>query len=1612
MTRRTRILRNVGIGLAAFVMLVVVGGILVVRSEWFRNYLRQKVVAATEEGTGGRVQSGPFSFDWTHLRATITDFVIHGGEPAGSLPFVSVGRVVIQIRVLPSFKHPLDVTYLGVERPQVNILVFPDGTTNVPKPKQASTSKEPPLQSVVDLEVKYFTVSSGSVTVDLKKQDIDFRGEALHAQLWYDTLKQGYKGEISMSPLYVVSGRNTPLKFRVDLPVTLDANRIAFQGGRITTDQSQLLIEGSLRDLNHPVLSAHVQGRVALADLEDLTNPRLTLNTRGLPSWLNLDVNATVGGDEIDVADSRVTYGGSTIQASGKLQDPAGNGALQFQAQLDLAQLGRLAKQEMLPEGALALKGSAKLDAQGDYDVQSIVDGRGLSFQQGTQRIRYVTLSSQAHLTPHRLDLSDLRIGAFGADLTGSASLEDFARYKVDAKLNHLSLQTLMAEVGYKGVTYTGAVSGLVAAAGNLQAPGTESLTANARLSIVPGRQGIPVSGRLIAEYRGTTDNLSVSDSYIALPHTRVTMSGSLGNRLNVTAATADLRDLSPLTGGTLPIALAGGHASFTGGITGRLTSPEITGQLAIDHFAVEGRQFDSLTGDVAASSSRAAISNATLQRATMLTQFDGSVGLQNWNATQTQPLSVAASIHNGDLADVFALAGTSPAGYSGALSANVDISGTIANPRGAANLTVSNGTLDGQPFDRLQAQVNLADQLVTVPSAEVTAGPSAIHLTADFHHLRDHFDRGQIHAHVDTTQLDLARLRMVQNWRPDSAGILQGNADITGDLQANRSGAAEFVPTNVTADASGRGLRIEGQNYGDFTGAARANGRTVTYTVNSDFAGSQIRVSGNTQLTPGYQTVADATITALPIDRMLVLARRTDIPAKGTLSATVHFAGTADHPEASLDATVDRGVFYNEPIDHIQARVTYLPTSIDVTQLDIRAGDSRLEVTGRYDHPAGVLTTGDIQFRIANGNFDLAHIRELQKTEPGLAGTVQLTANGSATVRAAEPRTLAHDLNVNVSAKGIAARGKNLGDLTLAANTTNGRMDFSLDSDLAGATIQGKGNAQLSGDYPLTAQVTLQNLTWKGLQPLLGPPGIEGADFDAATDGKITVNGSALRPEAMNGRVELSRVQFTATAPEPDAQKVAIENQGPVAIALANGVARIESLHLTGPQTDVEAHGTVSLAAQTLEASVNAHTDLGLIQRFQRDVVSSGQVSTDVTVRGSFASPQINGKLQLQNASVADMNFPAGLSNAAGVVDFNGSSASFQNVTGVVGGGKVTLSGFVSYSQRVRMELRVNARKVRLLLQPGVGTVADADLRLGGRIDTSILSGTVTIDQVEYAPKSDIGAILSRAAPSIQSPATPSPLFDNMKLDVDVRTSAATSVQASMAQNLQVDANLRFQGTASQPGVVGRISINEGKLVFFNSSYTVNSGIISFYNPLRIDPILDLSLETHAKGVDVTLRVNGPIDNMKLSYTADPPISFQEIIGLLAMGQTPTSDPTLLANQPPQPQQSFQQMGESAIVGQALADPVANRLQRVFGITQLNIAPTFANNSALPTAQFSVQQQVTSRITLTYTTAVEEAGQTAVSGQFFLTRQWSAMAMRDQFGLFTFKLTYKKQFQ
>ena len=472
------------------------------------------------------------------------------------------------------------------------------------------------------------------------------------------------------------------------------------------------------------------------------------------------------------------------------------------------------------------------------------------------------------------------------------------------------------------------------------------------------------------------------------------------------------------------------------------------------------------------------------------------------------------------------------------------------------------------------------------------------------------------------------------------------------------------------------------------------------------------------------------------------------------------------------------------------------------------------------------------------------------------------------------------------------------------------------------------------------------------------------------------------------------------------------IQSVEPITATLDRSLVRIESLHLTGPQTNIQARGTVSLRSRELDFFVSGNTNLNLLEHFDRDVVSSGSAVLETTARGMMTQPLLNGKLELREASLSHALLPNGLSHVNGVLLLNGNSASVRELTAESGGGKVSLSGFVAFRDTVRLGLRASAANVRVRLQQGVSAVADGNISLAGTTRASVASGTVTLDRVTYAPQSDFGLALTRVAPPVQVPSAPSPLLENMKLDIRVRTSPSISFQSSLAQNLQADADLHIRGTASQIGVLGRASITAGQIVFFGATYTVNSGTISFYNPLRIEPVLNLSLETEAKGVSVVLTVTGPLDNMKLAYTSDPPLQFQEIVALLTTGRTPTSDPTLLANQPSQPSQSYEQMGESAIVSKALADPVANRLQRVFGVSQLKIDPTFASGSALPQAQLTLQQRIANNITFTYVTPLNDPNTQIIRAEWAMNQQWAAMATRDQNGIFSIKLLYKKQFR
>jgi len=1575
MTRKRRIAAIVAGSLAALAAVAFVAAILIVQADWFRNMVREKLVTAVEEATGGKVDIASFSFDPHHLRVQVRGFTIHGLEPATAAPLLHANLVQVDLKLLSPFKGFVDLAYLLVDTPRANVIVYPDGHTNIPAPKiQPKSTGKTGLETIVDLAIGRFDLRNGEVTFADRKSELSASGAGLRAQLGYNALASSYSGEIDISPLYVQSGRNPALNVNVKLPLTVQKDRITLANVQLSTPRSQLMVSGSMDHMTAPRTTAHVTAKVDLAEINRALGLTAHLDTAHGPSILTADIAGSLDDNHILIQSARVNLGRSDMEASGTLKDTGHPASLQFRSTLALGEIGALLRMSARPEGTVKIGVSAALDA-------------------------------------HHIELSGLRLEALGGAFTGGAAIRDLAQFHVAGNLQHFDIAQLARAFLPGGLGYDGVVSGPLEADGSLRDFST--LVAKANLAIAPASRGIPVSGHVGLDYNGRTGAVNLDHSRLALPHTTAEFSGALGKQVQVRLVSRNLADFQPVA--AIPVTLTGrGAATVNATVTGAIGAPRVAAQVAVTDFAVDGRAFTRFTAALDASSSSATVTNAVLSRGSLQAQFSAAVGLHNWKPENDAPLHADLTVRNGDLRDALALAGQSGFSATGALRADVHINGTIGSPAGAAELTVTPGTLEGEPFDSLTARAVLSQTAIDLPSFSLVAGPSRLDATANYRHTVNDLQRGVLSAHVTSNQVQLARCQSLVKERAGLGGLLDLNAQVTAEVSPAATGT-QVQLTGLNASVTAHNLEMEGKALGSFTGNASTAGSTIHYNVDSDFAGSAIRVSGESLLTGDHRTSATASIANLPIDRVLALAgpHGTAVPVKGTLTLNAQLSGTLQNPRGNGTVTIANGSAYDEPFTRVQASVNYTDVLIDVPQLRVDDGPSNLEISASFNHPAGDLQNGQLRFRARSNDIQLSRIHTLADARPGLAGIVRLTADGAATLRRNAPMDFS-TLSANLSAHNLSMDRKDLGSLSATAETRGNTVAFTVNSDLANARIQGSGRLELASGYPIDAKLDFTGVTWSGLSPFLAA---KAQPFDASLAGQVTVSGPAAQPDALRGSLQLTKLEahsVAAGAAKAPRVKFEMHNAGNIQVSLANSVVTVQNFRVAGPFTNMAITGTASLKdAQPLNLRATGNIKLEMLEAFSTDVFSSGAVVLNAAVTGSTAHPMVNGRLQLQNASCNLLDLPNGLSHANGAVNFTGNQAVIENLTGETGGGKVTLAGSVGYGgPETQFRLQATAAHVHVDYPETVTTEADARLTLAGTESRSLLSGSVTVLSVALHSHSDVGSILTSAATPPSANTASTGLLAGMRFDVRIRTSPGIQFRSSLTENLQADADLTLRGNPDHPGMLGRMTVNSGDLVFFGAKYTVDQGSISFYKPNKIAPILDIDLETTVQGVDVSLSVSGPMEKLKLAYHSDPPLEFQQIVSLLASGTAPVTDPVLAAHQPPAPQQSIQQAGASTLLGQAVANPVSGRLQRLFGVSKLSIDPQIVGaTSNNPQATLTLQQQVTHDITFTYIQDVSQSTPTAVRIEWAINPQFSAIAQRDIFGEFAVDFFYKKRF-
>ncbi len=1622
MTKGRKIAAIVAGSIGGLILLIVVAAVIILQTPSFQHYVRDKIVSITEQSTGGKVELQAFNFNLWHLRSTMYGFVLHGNEPAGSSPFFQARKLEVGLSLFSGLYHTINLRSLTIDDPRANVIVYADGTTNVPSPKTTSTSSTSPLQTVVDLAIGHFEIRNGIVRFADRKTPFDAMGDNLRAQLDFNSANKTYQGRLSTDPLKMQYGHNQVMNLSVVLPVVLGVDKIEFNQAKIATKRSQAFLSGAMTNFKNPEIHVKTNGDLALLDLQDAAGIDVSDQVgKTLPGTIKLDATATITDDKFEVTGAHLQLGESSAEASGVLKRV--NDGIDFHTTLKLGELAKIFKIQSAPQGTVKANGTAELTMPLGYQITGSVEGNNLSFQQGTKRISNIDLSSRFIVNNKEIQLPGIRLSALGGEFTGDASLQNMRQLKLDGKLKNFDLNTLSAMFMEKPLDYGGAVSGTVHAEGDLKAKGLSGLQAEAHLNVTPDNKGMPVSGTINAKFNGATNNVEIADSHLSLPHSRVDLSGTLGKQLDVQFKSTNLNDFLPLLQATsetpvnsLPLELQkNGTISFNGTVTGSLDAPKLQGQLQASNVTMQGRTFDRITANLTAGPNGATLQNAQITRGASTIQLSANIGLKNWKLDNAQALSVDTTIRNGQMADLLALIGQPDLPITGTVNADVHLNGSIGNPLGNIQATITNGVAYDQPFERAQTNVTLADRKIVLSSSDVLTAAGRVQMSGAFTHPADSFSTGQIQAQVNTNQVQLGQLAALRQKMPGLAGTLETNGQFTGALEEQK-GNTQFLLKSVNADVSVAGLQMEGQDYGNLSATARTSGNTVNYDVKSDLAGSSIAATGHTELQPDYPTTATANIDRLPLERVLTLAGKSSIPASGMLSGRAEFSGTIDNPNASVNMTLANAKLYGESLDRLGVEASYTNQLINVPRFEVVDGPARIQGSMRYTHAAGDLQNGTAQFQIASNALPLERFQTLEKYKPGLSGTLELKADGAAKIRQVKGSTefLLTAVNANANASRMAIGGNQLGGLRLVASTNGDRVSYTLNSDFTGAKIEGRGETVLQGNYQTQAQLSFSNVTYAGVRPLISSNSAAPPPFTVAAAGQLNVNGPAADPLQMSARLAVNQLEFAAKSLAEGAQSVALKNDQPIVITLQNGKVQVNHFRIVGPQTEIVMAGTAGLqSGDPLDLTLNADTNLAILQQLSRNIYSSGTIVVRTMVRGTRSDPKVNGRMELKNASLNYIDFPNGISNANGVILFNGTNATIQNLTAESGGGKLSANGFISYGDAaIAYGLKANAKGVRVRYPPGASVEANANIELTGTTRSSLLHGDVVIDRLGFSPRSDFGSLLANTSSPAQVPVAPSGPLAGMRLDINIRTAPDVAFQTSLAENIQASADLHLRGTAATPGMTGRVNVTQGDIIFFGSKYTINQGTVSFYDPMRINPILNIDLETVAKGVTVVLNVAGPVDNMKLTYRSDPPLQFNEVVALLATGRTPTSDPNLVAQQPSTPAQSMTQIGESAIVSQAIANPVSSRLQRVFGVSKLKIDPTFTSGSELPQARLTLQQQISPSITFTYITNLNQTNSQIIRVEWALNPQWLATATREENGRFGVDFFYRKQFR
>jgi translocation and assembly module TamB len=1042
--RRRLLIGGVSVGLLAAIAFALA---LWISSSEFEELARKQLIAKLETATGGRVDLASFHWRPLELEADAGGLVIHGREATGEAPYAHIERLEVRVSLLGFWSPRILLRDLVIDRPQLHLIVYRDGSTNQPQPRKPRKVGKPALDTFFDLKASHVAIQDGQLDYENRAAAFDFQDRLAPLDLDANDVSlligyvpasaaypESYRIQTGASDLNLQRGillqpdsKSTERLVQGEVQATLDLTRSAayLQSLRITSrsrgiPDRTLEISGKLEDFAHPRWLAKAAGELDMRLLDPITG--YSFAPQGIA---HLDLSGA-GRNGSFRADGSVhvedgSYIGTGVVATGVKLDARVHA--DPERLLITSILARLRQGGQI-EGEVALEHwLPPLPGAATMQPASVANGKA----HGTKRQTAIPAKP-----PQPADVITIPVNGTVKTNFKNVALDTILEMVVDPPFQHLGLDALIdgpaIATWIEGDVRTLSVVGLL----NLIPSG--QLSTNASL---PGGK-VPASGLIDGTYTQRDGAVDLRLLRLHLPSSQLEAHGHLGAYplTSSNAITLDfhsgnlgefdtvLRDLGLARNGksgtaALPIALTG-QADFHGSWGGSLVDPRLSGNVKATQLALEMpplpnanpslRQplqptmihFDSLEATGSYSSARIAIENGRLHRGKSEITLNGTLLASMANAVaSTAPIPSfdgnsllhlrlrAAKVGIDDLQPF--IGQTLP--LTGALNAQIDADGPLHALGGAGWVELDEGSVYGEPVSRIRAQGTMASRTLQLASLTVDGEAGRISATGNYD-----FQSHRFQADANSAGIDLSRSKWLRKQRLGVAGKLEFSVLGSGTLDDPR----------LEGHATLAGLILGGEPLGGLELTAHTANHAVTYEMTTRLEAAQVVLHGQTALYGDHTTQAKLDFSQFNIGALLKMAHVRGLSGESSLVGTVTVNGPLTRWEdlrgearlEDLAVTVSGVHLHSDGGVHAtlaNARLTLDPLHITGEDTDLHAQGS---MSLKDKHQLDFAANGSVNLNLlqsldpaltASGtsNFQIEAHGPLQN--PGLRGRVDL---------------------------------------------------------------------------------------------------------------------------------------------------------------------------------------------------------------------------------------------------------------------------------------------------------------------------------------------------------------------------------------------------------------------------------------------------------------------------------------------------------------------------------------------------------------------------------------------------------------------------------------------